>query len=534
MRMKALVLVLVSVASLSAAGVQDAKSTATTGGPDVFLSVGADKTDADGTTPLHKAVRAGDAAKVQRLIRGKTDVNAANRYGVTPLAIAAENGDQSIVLALLKAGANPNATLGEGQTVLMTAARAGNPEVLKALIAHGANVNAQEHDLGETALMWAAAENHAGAVKVLAENGADLNARSAPANFPAQRFTTSGMVSTYLNRGEWTALMYAARQDAKEGVNALVAAGADLNLRDPDGTNALSFAILNAHYDLAAILIEAGANPDVVDDSGIGALYEAVDMHTLGNMFSRPMPQRADREYDPVAIVKLLLDHGANPDLQNSKAGLPRHHGGSDQANGAGTTPLMRATASGDLPVVQVLLDHHANVKLTKPDGTNVLMLALGGGGGGRGLNGNGMGGFGGGAGGVVTDPFVITATKLFIEHGVDVNAANDTGQTALHLAAGRGQDTVVRMLADAGASLDAKDSQNLMPIQLAMGMGGAGGARGGRGPAAGGGRAAGPPAPPVARETTVALLRELMTAKGLPIPPLQAPPAPPTAPPGQ
>ena len=56
--------------------------------------------------------------------------------------------------------------------------------------------------------------------------------------------------------------MYAARQGALDGARALAESGADLNLTDPDGTTALVIAIINAHYDAAAVLLEKGANPN--------------------------------------------------------------------------------------------------------------------------------------------------------------------------------------------------------------------------------------------------------------------------------
>jgi len=78
--------------------------------------------DADGTTPLHWAVRADDLEAVQLLLRGGASAKAANRYGVTPLSLAATNGNAAIVEQLLKAGADANGTVSQGQTVLMTAA----------------------------------------------------------------------------------------------------------------------------------------------------------------------------------------------------------------------------------------------------------------------------------------------------------------------------------------------------------------------------------------------------------------------------
>ena len=473
------------------------------GNQDVFLSVGADKTDADGTTPLQKAVRAGDKAKVDQLLRAKADVNAANRYGVTALSLAAVNGDAVMTDALLKAGADPNAAQGQGQTVLMTAARTGNPDVLKLLIAKGANVNAKEGWEGETALMWAAAENHGEAVKVLAAAGADLNAHNGLTEFPEQKFTTSGMVTTYLNRGAWTPLMYAARQDSVDAAKALIAAGADLNQVDDDGANALVLAIINAHFETANLLIDAGANPNVVDKTGMGALYAAVDLHSLDVMFSRPMPR-----FDKDAVVRLaetLVAHGANVNQQLKTAVLERHHNAGNQQMGEGTTPIIRAAKNGDTEMMKVLLDHGARLDLTLKDHSNALMIAIA----------SGAGTYGRSSG---TESGAIAAVRLCIERGVNVNAAKDNGQTALHAAAGAGGDAVIKILAEHGATLDLKDKQGLTALDIASGRGGGGGRRGGGGNNNNGGGGAGPGQP---RTTTVALLRQLMG-----LPPADAPAA--------
>jgi ankyrin repeat protein len=137
----------------------------------------------------------------------------------------------------------------------MLAARTGRPEAVQLLVARGANVNAAEAWQGETALMWAAAENHPEVVALLAKSGADLNARSKIPEFPKVKVDAATMVFTALPRGGFTALLLAARQGAADGVRALVEAGADLNAIDPDGTTALNLAVINAHYDVAALLV---------------------------------------------------------------------------------------------------------------------------------------------------------------------------------------------------------------------------------------------------------------------------------------
>ena len=77
----------------------------------------------------------------------------------------------------------------------------------------------------------------------------------------------------------------------------LLDAGASLNLTDPDGSTALLIAIINGHYDTAALLTEKGADPNIADASGMAALYAAVDMNTLGEVYGHP-GAAIDRQID--------------------------------------------------------------------------------------------------------------------------------------------------------------------------------------------------------------------------------------------
>jgi ankyrin repeat protein len=138
----------------------------------------------------------------------------------------------------------------------MTAARAGSADVVNALIEKGANVNETEAWHGQAALMWAAAENHAAAIKVLAAHGAEMTARSKELSFPNYRYETNGMAVLQLPKGGWTALMYAARQNAKDAVAAFANVHADLNATTKQEGTALQIAIINIHYDLANLLLD--------------------------------------------------------------------------------------------------------------------------------------------------------------------------------------------------------------------------------------------------------------------------------------
>ena len=446
--------------------------------------------EADGMTALHWAARNNDLASARLLLGAGANAKAATRYGVTPVALAAQNGSAPMLEVLLKAGGDANASMPQGETALMTAARTGNAAAIKVLAAHGAKVNVSEGWMGESALGWAAAENHADAVKTLVELGGDVNFKSKVLSFPEFKWSTSGMVSTVLPRGGWTPLMHAARQGALEAGRVLAEAPQiDLNITDPDGTTALVVAIINAHYDFAAMLLDRGADPNVADSTGTAALYFLVDMHTLGAMQGRPAP-KLDDAIDAEALLRTLIAKGANPNARLSRPMLGRYHGSGDATLGEGTTPFLRAAKAVDVPFMRVLLEGGADPTLTKKDRTNAVMLVSAG---------QANAGYLG-PGPAAALSATLEALQLCIDRGVDVNAFNTTGQSAMHIAAGRGLDGVVKFLAERGAKVDRTDKQGRTPLDVALGVG-AGAARGNN--------ATGP------RESTAALLRQLMNDGG-------------------
>ena len=431
------------------------------------------------------------------------NAKATNRYGIAPITLAATNGSVEALDALLKAGASANTQTAEGEPVLLTAARTGNAAAVKLLVGRGADVNARERWFGETAVMWAAAENHADAIRVLAESGADINARSTTLDAPVLEFPRSGGPNSPFPRGGWTALMFAAREGAIDAARTLAELGANLNVvalpqtdipLKPEefktaeqgiGTTALVFAIINSHYDLAAVLLEKGADPNVVDIAGMGALYAAVDMNSLQWVQGRPAPILTDR-LDAVDVVKRLLDRGADPNARLKRAPLKRHHDAGTTLNfGQGTTPLMRAARTNDVAVMRLLLDKGANPFLTLPDRTNALMIAAGQGAGG--LRGEGI--------------RIVVPTPEGAVEAVRPAARSRHGRRCLqqrrqHRAPRRGgQGRRGREVSSAsrGATLTLKNKAGFTPLDLAMGQGGRGG---------GGG---------VVRESTAALLKQLM-----------------------
>ena len=432
----------------------------------------------DGTTALHWAAHWNDLEMADLLLRAGADVRAVNRYGVSPLSEAAATGSGALIERLLQAGADPN-TLAtrQGETVLMRASRVGNAGAVKTLLEHGADADARENYRGQTALMWAAAEGHPEVIKLLVAHGAGLNVRSSDRDTTPPKME-AGTPAAPIARGGLAALHFAARQGEIASVLALLEARVDINQKDSDGNTALVLAILNTHYDLAQILIDCMADPNIGNKDGRAALFTAVDMHDA-DWSPRPDRRETDRKTS-MDIIKSLLAHGASVNAQLASASpimkLTQDPG--DRSLGNGATPFMRAARSADLELMRLLLDKGADPKLANKDGLNALMLASG----------------------VFwaekirgTDAEALEAVKLCVKLGLDVNAATDKSETALHGAANRGVDSIVKYLVENGAKLGVKNQQGFTPLDIAMGkVSGVGVA----------------PKPP--KESTVALLKQL------------------------
>ena len=187
-------------------------------------------------------------------------------------------GDARLLKALLNAGAGPEGANADGQTALMLAIKTGELPAVQALIQAGANANTIEKFDNQTPLMWAAAatKNAGPMVKLLLSKDADVRPRARFTDWPSQ--ISSEPRAQYRPVGGLTALLYAARDGCYDCVEALLAAGADINTPTPEGVTSLMVALDNGYLDVAKLLLDRGANPHVWDWWGRTALYIAVDI----------------------------------------------------------------------------------------------------------------------------------------------------------------------------------------------------------------------------------------------------------------
>ncbi len=419
----------------------------------------------NGTTPLHYASYNEDIDLVERLIKAGAKVSVVNDFGSTPMAEAAAVGNAKIIEMLLKAGADVNSRNREGQTALMAVARTGRVDAARLLLDAGAEVNATEQWGGQSALMWAAAQKQPAMVKLLIEHRADVNARGAVRDW--QRRITAETRPKDMDRGGFTPLLYASREGCAECARHLVEGGANVDITDPNRQSPLVLALINMRFDTAAYLISAGADVDKWDLYGRTPLFAAVDVGTLprGGRPDIPTPD----ETAALQIIKMLLDKGANPNIQLKLRPPFRAvilDRGSDNAIlTIGATPLLRASKAGDNPdAIRLLLDHGALVNLPNSLGITPLMTAAG-----MGHSDNAS------RGKFNTDEDGVKAAEILLKAGADIHARNNEGQTALHSAAQKGWNKVITFLVENGIALEATDVGGRTALDFARGNTGVG-----------------------------------------------------------
>jgi ankyrin repeat protein len=408
--------------------------------------VNVDAPQADGMTALHWAVHHNDPEMAEQLLAAGASVQAANRYGVTPLSLACGNGSSRLVELLLNSGADPGLALPGGESPLMTAARTGSLASVKALLSRGVAVDGKDEARGQTALMWAAAEGHAEVVQALVDAGADVRAR-VPSGF--------------------TPLLFAVREGRLDVVRVLLKSGVDVNETIVDGgrkryggplpragTSPLLLAVTNAHFELAAALLDAGANPNV-DLTGYTPLHAMTVVRNPGVGDNDPAPPGSGR-MTSLELVKKLAANGADVNARMTR----RVNLNNTRMNEIGATPFLLAALTADAELMTTLAGLGANPSLTNAENSTALMMAAG-------LATRSPGEDAG------TEREVLDAVQVALSFGGDVNAVDNNGETAVHGAAYKNLSNVVKFLVAKGARIDVWNRPNKFgwtPLAIAVG----------------------------------------------------------------
>ena len=513
------------------ARVADAAMNRNAAGVRALLKDGADVNGAqgDGMTALHWAASNGDVETARMLIAAGGNVRATTRInGYTPLFFASREGHAAIVAALIDAGASVKAVSTTGSTPLMLAAASGNAEAITRLLDAGAEIDARETARGQTALMFAAAFNRVAAIKTLTSRGASVKATSkvvdlydltreespapggggtaaggrgaqAPAANAAapRRPQVPGFDRGYNYteligyQGGMTPLLFTAREGHVDAALELLAAGADVNQpRDGDLTTPLLMAAINGHFDLAKLLLDRGADPRLAGENGATPLYAVLNC-VYAQKSNYPQPRAfTQQKLTYLEIMSALLDKGADPNARLKKkvwySGYNSDLSGVDES---GATPFWRAAYASDVDAMRLLHSRGADpfVPTVKPAGrpqfgdstrevkdvsglppvpvggpsVTPLMAATG----------------VGYAEGFAANSHIIhaagwmPAVKYLVEEiGIDVNARDHDGNTALHNAAARGDVEMILYLISKGADVKAVNREGQTTADMANG----------------------------------------------------------------
>ncbi|HEY4363785.1 MAG TPA: ankyrin repeat domain-containing protein [Bryobacteraceae bacterium] len=519
----------------------------------------------EGATPMWLASVNGDAAILEALIKAGADANEKLPEGRSPLMIASRTGNVAAMKVLVDHGAEVNAKEAlRGTTPLMWAADEGHAPAIQFLIQHGAEINAKSalvergrgpalgkandprrqvaaqgaavaagaaldlgalgtlrgdnNGIGGAAVQGGAAGGAAAAGgrggragggggrggRAGAGAGAGAGAAGAAAGdngddaAAAVGFAGGGRGQQAVkDGGALTPMVYAVRANDLESVKALLAAGADVNQTTGYGWSPLLVATQNRYYQMGAYLLDHGADVNLANKGGWTPLYLATDNR---NIESGDYPVRKG-DMDHLEFIKILLNKGANVNARMKDSTETRTVFTNQWLDENGATAFLRASQSGDIALMKLLLAHGADPKIETTLHVTALQVAAG------------IGWVEG-----ITYEWskeqTIEAVKLLLDLGLDPNAQADTGRVALHGAAHKGSTEVVQILVDHGAKLNVRDYGNTdnrggklaihtwEPVDYADGL-----VRVGVQSA-------------ISHPETGKLLRKLMTEKGMPAPP--------------
>ena len=491
---------------------------------DALIAAGADAkgTTANGVTPLMFAAASGQVDAVKALIAHGADVNAAEpTRGETALMFAAANKRADAVRLLIAAKADVNAAT--KVVSLKTAPPSPEEEAYLAAVAAGRAGGGGGRGGGRAgaAATPAGAAPAAGAPPQSADAAAPAGGRQAATGGAAEpaaaqgggggggggraggrggRGAVTGVAGvsrpyTYAElingQGGLTPLLFSARQGDLDSVKALLDAGAGINTPSGgDNTSPLLMAVINGYFDLAAYMIERGADPSLAGDNGVTPLYAAINIQWAPRSLYPQLRAYLQQKLTYLDFMKLLLDKGVNPNVRLMKKVWYQEFNfpllGVDEI---GATPFWRAAYAADVDAMKLLVAHGADpsIPTIKPAGRPRTgdaagretiddvsglppvpiagpgippLLAAAGAGFGEGFAGNSHrtapGGF-------------FPAVKYLVEElHVDPNVRDHEGNTALHDAAARGDNETIEFLVSKGADVKALNRAGETTVDMA------------------------------------------------------------------
>ncbi len=486
-----------------------ASRSARAGAVTALLAAGADATamTTTGATPLHFAAASGAAGAVSALLDHGAAADAREPvWGQTPLMFAAAAARTEAIAVLLARGADPEAA----GTVVDVAARneadrgdsrrrRARIAALRAGWASGRAVERPPSAAGASspAEPPSAAAGPAGAPRPaewMSSAPLSPEARAAAAAAEAAAVEADlleepeplGFADLVGTHGGLTALLLAAREGYADAALTLIEGGADVNrVSAADGTSALLIASINGHFDLAMRLLDLGADPTQASAAGATPLYGALNMHWAPKARHPQPTDHMQQATSYLELMQALLDAGADVNARLKRSlwytTYNRDLLGVDRA---GATPFWRAAHALDVDAMRLLLAHGADPHLptikvpsrrrpADPDPSGLPPAPYGGPGVPPLLAASGVGygqGFAGNSHRHVPHGWLPAVRYLVEEVGADVHARDHDGYNAIHHAASRGDNALVRYLVCRGVDVTQVSRMGQTTVDMANG----------------------------------------------------------------
>ncbi|KAK6507157.1 hypothetical protein TWF481_005605 [Arthrobotrys musiformis] len=455
-------------------------------------------------TPVLAGVTLGLPDYVEYLLsNGSTDFRCKEDdiFSISPLCYAAQKGYDRIVEIILRAGVDPNEKNSCGETALILATSHGHPKIVKLLIEAGVDIfepvkYQMGHDDGRMSWM----ENYN-------ESPFDLAGQRGKDDVMAVFFP---FIKTPDQAN--SALIRAVRAKRSPTVKMLLRHPlVDINSRILGQTPLYTACdIRNGGLDIVELLVEAGADPNILSDCLYqnkdepkiqnGALYRFADVNCYQNYW---FPSHNDylekmtkgfmlllaagaevnevghlgntvlHKIGEASFARLLLEAGADPNAANEAGQTPLHWCGRlemldvlladprieiDRKDNRGRTPLLSMLRRGSTDIVLRLLEAGADATAVDKKGRGAFHQAA-----------RTLGDFG--------DCVSQDTLKRLLESGANINLRNRNGKTALHVLIKKytGRDIPNRFdeiydyFLSAGADLELVDNDGKTPLHQFM-----------------------------------------------------------------
>ena len=351
---------------------------------------------------------------------------------VPSLILAVQGESRSFMAQLIGGGADVNAINVRGYTAAHYAVLRNNLPALELLLANGADPNLADNDGNRLLDLWHEHEN-----KEMLELLHNAGAKPSFTKVEGQQLALLPPLPK--DKVESQDLFQAAANNDRAAAESLLAEGAHAKAKNAEGKAPFNIAAEAEHGALAAILLQAAAGVNGIDEQGWTPLMWAItydDWDLVRALISAGGNIHAGRGKDALDIAKLMESEAKLVEVFVAEKGADVPFGYH------GETALMQAAWQGHTEAVKLSIDRGTDCNIQSEDGRTALMRAA--------WEGH------------------TEAVKFLIDHGADLDIQSEDGRTALMRAAGRGHVEAAKFLIDHGADLDIQSEDGFTALMIA------------------------------------------------------------------